>query len=128
MVKRWTRRLAKISVTRPPSLDNATILTIEQVLENRAEKHLAESDMVLLTAIMRIWKAHKNGRLLEQIRSSRLKAIALKQWNVKIGICRANEGGFQNQSLFASSLIRSLCQYLLKSIQLGLVLSLRQTQ
>ena len=69
------------------------VLTTEQVLEKRAEKRVAESDNLLLIAILRIWKAHTNGRLLEQIRSRRLKALALKRWKDKLNVYRADEGG-----------------------------------
>ncbi|KAJ2930801.1 hypothetical protein H1R20_g6288, partial [Candolleomyces eurysporus] len=71
MVKRWTRHLAQISVK---------FILESQPFEGADHR-----------AVMRVWKAHKNGRLLEQIRSQRLKALALKKWKDKLDVYRADE-------------------------------------
>ncbi|KAF5315974.1 hypothetical protein D9611_004637 [Ephemerocybe angulata] len=74
LLKRWSRRVVKVNR-----------------LEKRADKHLAKSDVMLEYAIMRIWKARKNGRLLEQARSRRLKALAYNLWKDNIASRHGDE-------------------------------------
>jgi hypothetical protein len=97
MVKRWSRHLAQISVTSFPESNYVRVLITEQVMEKRADKRWAESGTVLLIAVTRIWRAHKNGRLLERSRSRDTKAVALKKWKDKLNTYRADEGGFSSR-------------------------------
>ncbi|KAI0664914.1 Sfi1 spindle body protein-domain-containing protein [Cubamyces menziesii] len=43
-----------------------------RTLENRAAKHVARQDEVLVRAVMRVWKAHERGKLLTRVRNIRL--------------------------------------------------------
>ncbi|KAJ3521872.1 hypothetical protein NMY22_g12132 [Coprinellus aureogranulatus] len=74
MLRRWDRHVSEV-----------------KNLEKRADKHLAKLDSMLLYAVMRIWRAQRNGRLLEQARSQQLKAFALDRWNQVISYHRATE-------------------------------------
>ncbi|KAF9457172.1 hypothetical protein BDZ94DRAFT_1273913 [Collybia nuda] len=43
-----------------------------RLMENRATKHIARQDGVLLRAVSRVWKARERGKLLERVRIKRL--------------------------------------------------------
>ncbi|OJT15746.1 hypothetical protein TRAPUB_4382 [Trametes pubescens] len=43
-----------------------------RAMENRAVKHVARQDEVLVRAVMRVWKAHERGQLLTRVRNVRL--------------------------------------------------------
>ncbi|CAL1704876.1 unnamed protein product [Somion occarium] len=59
-----------------------------QVLERRADKHVARQNDVLIRAVMRVWKAHERGRLLERVRSARLLKDAWAMWKHRLQIER----------------------------------------
>ena len=101
MVKRWSRRLVQISVKSFSEAYYVRVLITEQVKEKRADKRWAESGTVLLIAIVRIWRAHKNGRLLERSRSRDTKAVAFKKWQAKLRAYRADEGRFSDRHCLA---------------------------
>lgn len=49
-------------------------------MENRAVKHVARQDGVLLRAVARVWKARERGRLLERVKATRLLKAAWAAW------------------------------------------------
>ncbi|KDQ61051.1 hypothetical protein JAAARDRAFT_191170 [Jaapia argillacea MUCL 33604] len=52
--------------------------------ENRADKHLARQDDILVRAVLRVWKAHERGRLLERVKTVRLLKQAFAMWKKRI--------------------------------------------
>jgi protein SFI1 len=50
---------------------SSSALILLQKLERKADKHLARQDGVLIHAIVRVWRAHERGKLLERVRDSR---------------------------------------------------------
>ncbi|KAJ4488143.1 hypothetical protein J3R30DRAFT_3695788 [Lentinula aciculospora] len=52
-------------------------------LEFRADKHVNRQDDVLLRAVMRVWKAHERGKLLEKVKAFRLAKTTWAVWNVQ---------------------------------------------
>lgn len=61
-------------------------------MENRAVKHAARREDVLVRAIMRIWKAHERGKLLTRVRSMRLLKQAWSVWKRRMEEQREREG------------------------------------
>ncbi|KAH9951317.1 Sfi1 spindle body protein-domain-containing protein [Amylocystis lapponica] len=55
-----------------------------QTVERRASKHIARQDDVLVRAVMRVWKAHERGRLLERVKSARLLKQAWAVWKRRV--------------------------------------------
>ncbi|KZT68998.1 hypothetical protein DAEQUDRAFT_765781 [Daedalea quercina L-15889] len=55
-----------------------------RILENRAVKHVARQDDVLRRAVLRVWKAHERGRLLDRVRNGRLLKQAWAVWKARI--------------------------------------------
>ncbi|OCH95505.1 hypothetical protein OBBRIDRAFT_816423 [Obba rivulosa] len=55
-----------------------------RVLENRASKHIVRQNDVLIRAVMRVWKAHERGRLLERVKTSRLLKQSWAVWKKRI--------------------------------------------
>ncbi|KAK7043628.1 hypothetical protein VNI00_008239 [Paramarasmius palmivorus] len=53
-------------------------------LEHRANKHIARQDDILLRAVMRVWKAHERGKLLEKVKAFRLVRNALAIWKMRL--------------------------------------------
>jgi hypothetical protein len=49
-------------------------------MENRADKHLARQDDVLIRAITRVWKARERGLLLERVKMVRLVKDVWATW------------------------------------------------
>ncbi|EIN07385.1 hypothetical protein PUNSTDRAFT_121511 [Punctularia strigosozonata HHB-11173 SS5] len=62
-----------------------------QAQERKADKHMARQDDVLVRAVMRVWKAHERGRLLERVRAVRLLKHVWAVWNKKMNVIRDNE-------------------------------------
>jgi protein SFI1 len=60
--------------------------------ERKADKYLARQNDVLVLAVMRVWKAHERGRLLERVRAMRLLKHMWAVWKKKINVIRDNEG------------------------------------
>ncbi|GLB35015.1 putative sfi1 spindle body protein [Lyophyllum shimeji] len=52
--------------------------------ENRALKHVARQDGVLLRAVTRVWKARERGRLLERVMAARLIKDAWSVWQQRL--------------------------------------------
>ncbi|KAI8998736.1 Sfi1 spindle body protein-domain-containing protein [Trametes punicea] len=69
------------------------------VLENRAAKHVARQDEVLVRAVMRVWKAHERGRLLTRVRNLRLLRQAWSVWKERVAEQQERE---ELAQLFAS--------------------------
>ncbi|KAI0361981.1 hypothetical protein OH77DRAFT_1388452 [Trametes cingulata] len=55
-----------------------------RALENRAAKHVARQDEVLVRAVMRVWKAHERGKLLTRVRNLRLLRQAWAIWKQRM--------------------------------------------
>ncbi|KAF5391431.1 hypothetical protein D9757_002037 [Collybiopsis confluens] len=55
-----------------------------QNLESRVNKHMSRQDDVLLRAVMRVWKAHERGKLLEKVKAFRLTKIAWMVWKSRM--------------------------------------------
>ncbi|KAI0374779.1 hypothetical protein BV20DRAFT_1010391 [Pilatotrama ljubarskyi] len=53
-------------------------------LQNRATKHVARQDEVLVRAVMRVWKAHERGKLLTRVRNLRLLRQAWAIWKQRM--------------------------------------------
>lgn len=51
-----------------------------RMMERRADKHMARQDDVLVRAVLRVWKAHERGRLLEGVRGAKLLKQAWSVW------------------------------------------------
>ncbi len=67
-------------------------LTLLQAMENRAVKHAARREDVLVRAIMRIWKAHERGKLLTRVRSLRILKQTWSLWKRRMEEQREREG------------------------------------
>lgn len=63
-------------------------------MENRAIKHVARQDSVLLRAVARVWKARERGILLERVRATRLLKNSWYIWRDQILQQKQNEGTF----------------------------------
>ena len=61
-------------------------------MENRAVKHAARREDVLVRAIMRIWKAHERGRLLTRVRAIRLLRQAWAVWKRRMEEQKEGDG------------------------------------
>lgn len=61
-------------------------------MENRAIKHAARRDDVMVRAIMRIWKAHERGKLMTRVRAMRLLKQAWGVWKRRMEEYREREG------------------------------------
>lgn len=72
------------------------------MIENRASKHVARQDDVLVRAVMRVWKAHERGRLLERVRAARLLKDAWAVWKRRMRHQKGLEG--MSDSLSCDSL------------------------
>ncbi|GBE82341.1 hypothetical protein SCP_0407250 [Sparassis crispa] len=55
-----------------------------RTLESRASKHLARQNDVLVRAVMRVWKAHERGKLLDRVRTARLLKQAVAVWKRRV--------------------------------------------
>ncbi|CCL99150.1 uncharacterized protein FIBRA_01165 [Fibroporia radiculosa] len=66
-----------------------------RALERRASKHVARQDDVLTRAVLRVWKAHERGRLLERVRTTRLLKQAWAIWKRRI----RNQKGLEDLAL-----------------------------
>ncbi|KAI0273395.1 hypothetical protein BC834DRAFT_921486 [Gloeopeniophorella convolvens] len=55
-----------------------------RTLERRAEKHVARQEDVLVRAVVRVWKAHERGRLLERVQNTRLVRQAWEAWRKRL--------------------------------------------
>ncbi|EMD38501.1 hypothetical protein CERSUDRAFT_153416 [Gelatoporia subvermispora B] len=55
-----------------------------RVLENKASKHIVRQNDVLVRAVMRVWKAHERGRLLDRVRTMRILKQAWGKWKERI--------------------------------------------
>lgn len=54
------------------------------MMENRATKHLARQDDVLVRAVARVWKAHERGKLLERVKAVRLVKDTWAVWKRRL--------------------------------------------
>lgn len=61
-------------------------------MEKKADKHLARQDDVLIRAIVRVWKAHERGNLLERVRTSRLESRLWELWKQRLEAHRQHHG------------------------------------
>ena len=66
--------------------------SLHQALENRAAKHDARQNEVLLRAVWRVWKAHERGKLLERVRDGRFVKRAWATWMQRLQEQRKREG------------------------------------
>ncbi|TFY63971.1 hypothetical protein EVJ58_g2926 [Rhodofomes roseus] len=55
-----------------------------RALEHRAAKHVTRQDDLLVRAVLRVWKAHERGRLLDRVRSTRLLKQAWVVWKARL--------------------------------------------
>ncbi|KZT26251.1 hypothetical protein NEOLEDRAFT_1155765 [Neolentinus lepideus HHB14362 ss-1] len=53
-------------------------------LERRGDKHLARQDDILVRAVLRVWKAHERGKLLERVKKTRLLKQTWALWKMRI--------------------------------------------
>ncbi|KAI0721662.1 hypothetical protein C8T65DRAFT_800148 [Cerioporus squamosus] len=82
-----------------------------RAMENRAVKHAARREDVLVRAIMRIWKAHERGKLLTRVRSLRVLKQAWAIWKRRMEEQREREELAQlfrtrSSSLLAASALK----------------------
>lgn len=63
-----------------------------QISEGRASKHLARQNDILVRAVMRVWKAHERGKLLERVKTARQLKQAWAVWKRRVRHQRALEG------------------------------------
>ncbi|KAG5654501.1 hypothetical protein H0H81_001142 [Sphagnurus paluster] len=62
-----------------------------QTMENRALKHVARQDGVLLRAVSRVWKARERGKLLARVRASRLIKNTWSLWQERLQQQKQNQ-------------------------------------
>lgn len=62
-----------------------------RALERRADKHLARQDDILVRAVLRVWKAHERGKLLERVRATRLLKQTWAVWKTRVSAQRERE-------------------------------------
>ncbi|RPD79963.1 hypothetical protein L226DRAFT_550172 [Lentinus tigrinus ALCF2SS1-7] len=82
-----------------------------RVMEDRAVKHAARREDVVVRAIMRIWKAHERGKLLTRVRSLRLLKQAWSVWKRRMEEYKEREEmaqlfRMQSSSVLASSALK----------------------
>lgn len=61
-------------------------------MENRATKHVARQDGVLLRAVSRVWKARERGKLLQRVKTVRLLKDTWEAWKQRVRHQKRNEG------------------------------------
>ncbi|KAI0934407.1 hypothetical protein AcV5_006256 [Taiwanofungus camphoratus] len=62
-----------------------------KISEGRASKHLARQNDILVRAVMRVWKAHERGKLLERVKTARQLKQAWAVWKRRVRHQRALE-------------------------------------
>ncbi|KAF9069947.1 hypothetical protein BDP27DRAFT_1447443 [Rhodocollybia butyracea] len=72
-------------------------------LDIRVNKHLGRQDDILLRAVMRVWKAHERGKLLEKVKAFRLIKTTWVAWNVHVH----NQRKLEDQALHFSTRLNS---------------------
>ena len=73
---------------------------LHQTLERRADRHIARQEDVLVRAVVRVWKAHERGRLLERVYNARLLRQAWEAWKKRLRHQKKFEGLAAVQSSF----------------------------
>lgn len=63
-------------------------------MENRADKHLARQDDLLVRAVMRVWRARGRGQLLEKVKMVRFLKAAWTTWERRLQFQTRLEGHF----------------------------------
>ncbi|TFK54938.1 hypothetical protein OE88DRAFT_1653513 [Heliocybe sulcata] len=61
-------------------------------MERKADKHLARQDDILVRAVLRVWKAHERGKLLERVKQSRLLKQSWAAWKMRLATLKQREG------------------------------------
>lgn len=70
---------------------------MHQGLERRADKQIARQEDALVRAVVRVWKAHERGRLLERVQNDRLLRQVWEAWKKRLRHQRELEGLAANQ-------------------------------
>jgi protein SFI1 len=65
---------------------------MHQGLERRAERQIARQEDALVRAVVRVWKAHERGHLLERVQNDRLLRQAWEAWKKRLRHQRELEG------------------------------------
>jgi protein SFI1 len=73
---------------------------LHQTLERRADRHIARQEDALVRAVVRVWKAHERGRLLERVYNARLLRQAWEAWKKRLRHQKKFEGLAAVQSSF----------------------------
>ena len=55
-----------------------------QALERRADKQIARQEGALVRAVVRVWKAHERGQLLERVQHARVLRQAWEIWKRRL--------------------------------------------
>ncbi|KAH8106712.1 Sfi1 spindle body protein-domain-containing protein [Cristinia sonorae] len=76
-------------------------------LERRADKHLNRQNDVLVRAVVRVWKAHERGKLLERVMSVRSMKQAWTTWKRRLREQRSLEDTAVAFSMRSSSALAS---------------------
>lgn len=61
-------------------------------MERRADKQIARQEDALVRAVVRVWKAHERGRLLERVENTRLLRQAWEAWKRRLRHKKELEG------------------------------------
>ncbi|OBZ75311.1 hypothetical protein A0H81_04427 [Grifola frondosa] len=78
-----------------------------RALEHRATKHLTRQNDVLVRAVMRVWKAHERGKLMEGVRTHKLLKQAWVVWKQRVRDRRGQEDLALAFSMRSSSALAS---------------------
>jgi hypothetical protein len=65
---------------------------MHQGLERRADKQIARQEDALVRAVVRVWKAHERGRLLERVQNAKLFRQTWEAWKRRLRHQKELEG------------------------------------
>ena len=74
---------------------------MHQGLERRADKQIARQEAALVHAVVRVWKAHERGRLLERVQNVRELRQAWEAWKKRLRHEKELEGLAANHCCMA---------------------------
>lgn len=67
-----------------------------QALERRADKQISRQEGSLVRAVVRVWKAHERGHLLERVHHARVLRQAWEAWKRRLRRQGDLEGSLPN--------------------------------
>ena len=89
---RWKKVHNRILVCRSTFVGSRSNRIRIQALERRADRQIARQEDVLVRAIVRVWKAHQHGRLLERVHNSRVLRHTWEAWKKRLRQQKELEG------------------------------------